>query len=100
MRNVDAKGWMSRSCANEQGFAAFVPMHSRSLLYSNSSNLAAGEPISRMSLFHPLAEEELQSEGEFPAVARALEPGVKVTMTKRQRTRLRAETAKKTRHMK
>ena len=77
-------------------------MYSNSLLYSNSSNPAAGEPIARVSLFQRLAEDESQSdqsEGEVPAVAHAPETRVKVTRTKRQRTRLRAEAAKKARHL-
>ena len=69
------------------------PYRNSSLLYSNSSNLAAD-----ISVFQQISCEESQPEGEVP-VDPAPEARSKVTRTKRQRTRLRAEAAKRERHL-
>ena len=96
MRNVDAAGWISRSCTSEPVLKALYNTSSdREVSHSNSSKPDAGEPIARMSLFQPLVDAESQSEGELPPVvqARGATEQSKVKV-KRQRTRLRADTAK------
>ena len=98
MKVVDAEGWTTKTRSPGNPVLSHNMYNSPlyhsdpETSYSNSSNLAAIDPISTVSMFHPLVEDEPNSEGEILDTKSAVENRAKITMTKRRRTRHKAET--------
>ena len=99
MKVVDADGWTTKTRSPGNPVLSHNMYNSPlyhsdpETSYSNSSNPAAIDPISTVSMFQPLVADEPNSEGEILDTKSAVENRAKITMTKRQRTRHKAETA-------